>query len=67
MKIRGTTKPMKEVIPKDPANGVLQDKVHEWIGKVEVIDVSDLHTFCRENPDLECADLADMIDEGEFR
>lgn len=67
MKIRKGSRPMKRVIPKDPANGIYEDKVHEWIGTVEVVDVEDLHQWCRDNPDVECGDLADMIDKGAFR
>lgn len=66
MKIRKASKPMKRVIPKDPANGIYEDKVHQWIGNVEVVDVADLVAWCKDNPDVPAKDLAASIEKGEF-
>lgn len=66
MKIVKASMPDPYIIPADPKAGRVKDQRVDRVGQHEVIKVEDLHTWCRANPDVECGDLADMIDEVAF-
>jgi hypothetical protein len=55
----------REVTPFRDSDGRLQTTLTS-VDTAHAVEVDELIAWCRDNPDMECGDLADLLSEGAF-
>jgi len=66
MKVIRAGMPDPYTIPADPKNGQPKDKRVDRVGSHNVVKVSELVKWCRDNPNVTCETLANQFEIGVF-